>query len=146
MKKKVVKKNGKNKFTLVGTGNDGFRHRYSIRKNESFKKVFVDFMVDLDFEKGKIEGSFADSEENGKIIKFKIKEVLDVCSNYQNKKYDVDVFYGRFKIIIVVRTKQRIPMVNHLDNKSKWVKPLKIKPIREKKKVKVPLPIQGARN
>ena len=127
----------KNKFTLTGTDNDGFRHRYSVKKNEGFKRAFVKFMVDLEFDEKKIKASwdagFYDENDEWVPRVLKIAEIEDVCWHYQNKKYDVDVFYGRFKIIIVVRTKGRVSMVKHLENKAEWIKPLEIKKIQKEK-------------
>ncbi|MBU2503786.1 MAG: hypothetical protein KJ879_01915, partial [Nanoarchaeota archaeon] len=111
------------KFTLTGTNNNGFRHRYSVRKNEDFKKAFLKFMVDLGFDDENIKGRFEyDDEGSIEPIVTKVKDIEDVCDNYNNHKYDVDVFYGRFKIIIVVRTKKRMPMVKHLQGEAKWIK------------------------
>ena len=42
------------RFTLTGTGNDGFRYNYRIIKEESFKKIFPKFMNLLGFDKTKI--------------------------------------------------------------------------------------------
>ncbi|GEM_PF-5832201 len=130
----------KNRFILTGTDNNGFRHRYSFKKNEEFKKAFIKFMEDLGFERERIEEEFIitefiDTEEGEQEIKriIRIKEIEDLCRNYENKKYDVDVFYGRARVIIVVRTKERIPMVRHLEKKAGWIKPLEIKKIKEEK-------------
>lgn len=142
------------KFVLTGTDNNGFRHRYSIKKNEAFKKAFVKFMVDLDFDEKEMQNilerefttsMFVKTEEGEEEIirKIKIEEVEDLCRHYENKRYDVDVFYGRLRIIIVVRTKSRGPMVRHLEKKAGWIRPIEIKKIkkeREKKgKPKIPL-------
>jgi hypothetical protein len=134
------------KFTLTGTDNDGFRHRYSIKKDKNFIKAFIKFMEDLDFDSEDIEGIFYGEDDEGKIIKLNIKEFEDCIRYYQNKKYDVDVFFGRFKVIIVVRTKTRVPMVDHLENKADWIKPLEAKKIRESKKFRFVAPKQKAKN
>jgi len=126
------------KFTLTGTDNNGFRHRYSARKNEDFKKAFVKFMVDLGFDEENIRSRFEyDDEGSIEPIVTKVKNIEDVCDNYNNHKYDVDVFYGKFKIIIVVRTKNRMPMVKHLQNEAKWIKSTVVKKIKEGKKIPV---------
>lgn len=146
----------KNKFTLTGTDNNGFRHRYSVKKNEAFKKAFVKFMEDLEFDAEKIQEiiqnefmirTYIDTEKDEKEIiqKINVRDVTDVCRYYKNKKYDVDVFYGKSRIIIVVRTKYRVPMVKHLENKSGWIKPFEIKKIKEerKKSGKPNIPLQS---
>jgi hypothetical protein len=122
----------KSEFTLTGTDNNGFRHRYSIKKNEDFKKAFFKFMANLEFEEDKIGKSFLGEDNHGERVQLKISDLEDICTHYENEKYDVDVFYGRFKIIIVVRTKDRTPVIKHLEKKSKWIKPLSVKKIKEK--------------
>jgi hypothetical protein len=122
----------KSEFTLTGTDNNGFRHRYSIKKNEDFKKAFLKFMANLEFEEDNIEKSFLGEDNRGERVKLKISDLEDICTHYENKKYDVDVFYGRFKIIIVVRTKDRTLVVKHLEKKAKWIKPFSVKKIKEK--------------
>jgi hypothetical protein len=119
-------------FTLTGTDNNGFRHRYSIKKTEDFKKAFFKFMANLEFEEDKIEKSFLGEDNKGNRVQLKILDLEDICTHYENKKYDVDVFYGRFKIIMIVRTKDRTPVVKHLEKKAKWIKPLSVKKIKEK--------------
>jgi len=122
------------KFTLTGTDNNGFRHRYSALKNEDFKKAFVGFMLGLGFDKEGIQSSWVVNSEEEDYREIKIKEFEDECRNYLNDDYDVDVFYGKLKIIIVVRTKKRIQMVKHLEQKSKWIKPPIVKKIKNKKR------------
>jgi hypothetical protein len=125
----------KEKFTLTGTDNDGRRHRYSVRKNELFKKSFLKFMEDLGFNPEIIGKTFWSSdEETGECIELKISEFEDCIRHYQNKKFDVDVFFGKLKIILVVRTKSREKMVDHLEKKASWIKKSEVKKIREKNK------------
>ena len=54
----------KDKFTLTGTDNDGFRHRYSFKKTEEFKKAFLKFMADLKFDPKIISRTFFSSSFN----------------------------------------------------------------------------------
>jgi len=129
----------KNTITLIGTDNDGFRHRYSVKKNEAFKESFVKFMKDLDFDEKIIKGTFMTYDQYDNPIKLKISDFEDCIRHYQNKKYDVDVFYGKFKIIIVVRTKFRTSVIKYLEKKAKWIKLLDVKKIKEKSKSKIPL-------
>lgn len=130
------------KFTLAGTDNDGFRHRYSVQKNEAFKKAFFKFMEILEFDSEIVKNTFVGSDREDNPIELKIADFEDCIRHYQNKKFDVDVFYGRFKIIIVVRTKKRYPMVKHLEKETGWVKTIELKKIKEKKKKSIPLLIK----
>ena len=61
-------------FILTGTDNNGFRHRYSVRKNEQFKKIFVKFMVDLDFDEKWMESLFQKNDVDDNLIELKISE------------------------------------------------------------------------
>jgi len=126
-------------FILTGTDNNGFRHRYSIKKDEKFKKAFLKFMGDLEFDKQDINETFLSEDEKGCLFVLDIKEFEDCIRYYENKKYGVDVFFGKSKVIIVIRTKTRKPVVSHLENKAGWLKPLEAKKIRESKKINVPL-------
>ena len=126
-------------FELTGTDNNGTRHRYSFVKKESFKDIFLKFMEKLGFDPEKIKNQFFRSlqDDNGEEmgqIPVKVSEICDVCWNYQNKNYDVDVFYGFQKIIIVIRAKskeQRFYMLDYLEESSDWIE------IPEEKKAKV---------
>jgi len=130
----------RNKFTLTGTDNDGFRHRYSIRKDEYFKKAFLKFMEDLDFNSDEIKWNFYSEDDSGNYKEIKISEFEDCIRYFQNEKYDVDVFFGNKKVILVVRTKSRVPMVKHLEDEAKWIKPITAKKLKEKKKASVSEP------
>ncbi|GEM_PF-3525563 len=115
------------RFILTGTENNGYRHKYNVVKNESFKQAFLGFMKDLGFDKDKIKKEFVyqetkynegrSDEEIVNIIK--ILDLTDVCRHYQNEKYDIDVFYGKDKIVILVRVIDRKKLVEEI-TKHKW--------------------------
>ncbi len=115
------------RFILVGTDNNGYKHRYTIIKNESFKNAFIGFMNDLGFDKDKVRKEFISEkvveDEKGdkidKVIVIKISDLIDICSHYQNQKYDIDVFYGNDKIIILVRVIDRNKLIKEI-TKHKW--------------------------
>ncbi|MGD9276000.1 MAG: hypothetical protein PVJ67_02410 [Candidatus Pacearchaeota archaeon] len=120
-------------LVLNGTDNNGFRHRYSFDKTKDFKKSFLSFMGSLGFDKGKINDKFIvrtyeDDDNEGETEKVFIKEVfdlVDVIWFFQNEKFEVDVFFGKDKVIILVRTKDnkktREKLVDELERKSKWI-------------------------
>jgi len=141
--KKFEKLNFPNGFTLIGTDNDGYRHRYSVKKNENFKKIFIEFMAELGFDKSKITQEFWSSDELKGDFELKISDFEDYCRHYENKKYDVDIFYGNKKIIFVIRTKERRTILDNLEYKSKWINPIKVKKIKEKNNGKVVIPLQN---
>ena len=131
--KKLKKLKIPKEFVLIGTNNDGYRHRYSVKKNEQFKKIFIRFMNELRFDEKIVGGSFYSSNDDEEDTILKISDFNDVCENYKNKKYDVDVFYGSKKIILVIRCKIRKSMIDNLISKSRWKKFLKVK-IKKKRK------------
>ena len=131
-------------FVLMGTDNDSYRNRYSVEKNENFKNIFIKFMEDLGFDGGKIRQGFWNYDEDDDKIELKISDFEDCYRYYENKKYDIDVFYGNKKIILIIRTKERREMLNNLEYKSKWKKFPKIIKLKEDKK-KIPLMNSGAR-
>lgn len=130
----------KNRFTLTGTDNYGFRHKYSVKKNEGFRVAFINFMKHLDFNEETISKLFLYEEDSGNIKKLKIADFEDCCRHYKNRNYDVDVFFGYRKIIIVVRTRKREKMVEYLENEAGWISAFEIKKIQEKR-IKNEIPI-----
>ena len=131
-------------FVLMGTDNDSYRNRYSVEKNENFKNIFIKFMEDLGFDGGKIRQGFWNYDEDDDKIELKISDFEDCYRYYENKKYDIDVFYGNKKIILIIRTKERREMLNNLEYKSKWKKFPKIIKLKKDKK-KIPLMNSEAR-
>ncbi len=138
----------KKKLILTGTDNDGFRHRYSVKKNEGFKESFVKFMGHLGFNPEKVKSIFFEECEDKKgnfiQVELKVADFEDCIRHYQNGKFDVDIFFGKLKIIIVVRTKTRDSMVKFLENEADWIKALEARKIRENNKRKL-LPLQKIR-
>lgn len=123
------------KFTLLGTSNDGFRHRYSFKKNETFKKSFISFMGDLGFEDKVVRRSFIGIRMEGEEeieFEMEISQMKDYCEHFKNSKYDVDVFYGHFVVIVLVRTEHREMVVKHLVNEADFVEPVSSQAIVEK--------------
>ncbi len=121
----------------MGTDNDGYRHRYSVEKNEKFKNIFIKFMKDLGFDEGEIRQGFWSYDDHNE-FELKISEFEDCYRYYENKKYDVEIFYGNKKIILVIKTKKRRKMLDNLESKSKWKKFPKIIKLKKDKK-KTPL-------
>jgi hypothetical protein len=115
----------KDKFILNGTGNNGFRHRYSFDKTKAFKKGFLDLMKKLGFDE-KVKDKFIlreneDEGEEERIILLEATDIEDVCWFFENNKYEVDVFFGAKKIIILIRTKNRREMLDYLENEADWI-------------------------
>ena len=118
---------------LNGTNNNSKRHQYSFEKNEGFKEGFLELMENLGFGREKtdqftIRNSSCDDEENVERIWIrKVSEVQDECWYFENKKYEIDVFFGVKKIIILFRIKgrnisrKRREMLDNLEESSDWI-------------------------
>ena len=111
-------------WDLSGTDNNGFRHRYSLLKDESFKNNFLNFMAGLEFNWESIENKFYYEDESGQFRENKVIDFLDVCWHFENKNFEVDVFFGSSKIIMVIRTRNRRKLIDTLVNFTEFVKPL----------------------
>lgn len=119
-------------FKLIGTDNDGIRHRYSIEKNEDFKKAFTRFMNDLSFDGEDIKkGLFMREDyDANRQYEIKVDDLSDICFYFRSGEYEIDLFFGGKKIILVIRTGQKIKrnrrkkLVKEVRDNSKWRKPV----------------------
>jgi len=115
----------KGKFKLTGIGNDSYRYYYSIVKSEEFKIPFIKFMVELGFDEKRISEYFEDYDERGeKPIHVKINWLNDKVFTWKNEDFDIDCFFGRKKIILIIRTKKHQKLINSLEKYSEWEKNL----------------------
>lgn len=131
MKKKIEKKSSKKLLILNGTDNDSKRCRYSFEKNEAFRKGLIEFMKRLQFNEKELKNieekfSYEIEGEDGEEIKVRLKvsAIKDVCWHFENSKYDVDVFFGLRKIVVVVRVKRkqnRERLVDALESMVGWI-------------------------
>jgi hypothetical protein len=119
------------KFTLTGMGNDGFRYYCIFRKNEAFKKISREFMEKLGFDGKGVPTELYDYDLEKKI---KMNSVKDQISNYKNNDFEVDIFYGDRKVILVIRTKKRAQLIRTLEEYSGWAKIKEVKKKPKKKK------------
>jgi hypothetical protein len=119
----LIQKN-KDKLVLLGTENKENRYEYIIEKNEDFKEIFLSFMEKLGFERIIINKTFFNYIFNRdnieKQIEFKISDFKDSYHNYKNKDFDIDVFYGTKKIILIIRTKKGNKLREIINSKIKW--------------------------
>lgn len=101
---------------LIATGNDGFRYRYEFKKEKSFKKLFLDFMQELGFNKEKdlfyCEKTYEQDEEGKEVLVVRdITKSKNFSENYKNKEFDVDLIFFDETTEIVVRTKNNKKLV-----------------------------------
>jgi len=135
---------------LNGTDNNGLRHRYGFDKNKNFKSGFIKLMEELEFDSEKIKNKFVRREykdtEQGEeeiITILNIEDIQDVCWFFENSKYEIDLFFGKNKIILLIRTNQKIKrerrrkMLDELEKRSDWIseKEKKVRAQKIKKKI-----------
>ncbi|MBI4116808.1 hypothetical protein HY449_03635 [Candidatus Pacearchaeota archaeon] len=131
----------KSEFTLTGTENNGFWHRYSIEKNNKFRNTFLKFMRDIGFDGEKLKKKFQEKYEdnsddlNPVFIKWIVNadEITDRVWSFKNEKYDVDVFFGDKKVFLVIRTKDRGSMIDLLKKDISWKNGEEFEKIRAEK-------------
>jgi hypothetical protein len=79
-------------------------------------------MADLNFNSNEVWEDYLLRDDEKGDTEIKIKDINDRCFHYQNKSYDIDVFYGNKKIILLIRANQRSEFVKDLEDKSNWKK------------------------
>jgi len=117
---------------LRGTDNDGIRHRYTFEKSPSFKPGILKFLKDLGLDpKDENKRYFYLEDSNcdegcDSVTVLEPADITDTCWRFKNKKYDLDIFWGKEKVILLVRTSQKMraekrrKIVNALIENSKW--------------------------
>lgn len=125
-----MKLNLPKELVLNGTDNDGARHRYSFDKNPEIKGGLKKLLVGLEFEEKKvgelIEGIFIKRNEDENyqetITILQSKEINDKIYYLKNKKYEIDLFFGKNKVILLIRTKkEREKLVSEIENRTSWI-------------------------
>jgi hypothetical protein len=85
------------KLKLFGLGNNDERSYFIFEKSLDFFSLFSDFLTKLGMQKS---GSFYDYENDS----IDLEETIDIVENMSDKNYDIDIFYGKNKIIVVIRS------------------------------------------
>jgi hypothetical protein len=132
-------------LVLNGTDNDGVRHRYSFDKTpklkEGLKKLFLGLEFEEEIVKDIIQGIFLtkEEEEETATIVLSPEQIYDRVYYLKNSKYELDLFFGKNKVILLVRTKnKRMKLVDEIEKKSSWISK---KEIEKRQKAKKPLGI-----
>jgi len=89
------------KIIITGNENNGYRYRYSFVKGEEFKEFFIRFMGKIGFEKKKVRGYFTSTNKEENEFQLKIKNFNDCCEFFENGNYEIDLFFGAKKIIML---------------------------------------------
>src|SRR3989344_3391695 len=88
------------KIKITALGNFNKRNYFIIDKNSLFFIVFPRFLEELQLDKTGVLYEY--SEEP-----FDINDKIDIIENTKNQIYDLDLFYGKERIIIVIRTDEK---------------------------------------
>lgn len=86
------------KIKLYGLGNSGERSYFVFEKRLSFFRSFATFLDALNIEK---PVSFYEYDENA----LNLDDVTDTAEHTKNDEYDIDFFYGKNRIVVLIRTK-----------------------------------------
>ena len=108
------------KMIILGLGNDGYRYYYTIKKEKEIVGTMDKLLSELGFE-GEL---YYDCED---VLTEKRKEF---CSGFKNKEFDVDLFVGIKRLILVIRTRKRAKLLKLIE---KYCEMLKLKKVKKKK-------------
>jgi hypothetical protein len=97
------------KLLILNLGNDGYRHRYALKKEEAMKGPLVKLLNALKLENEAEYLFYNEARESEKDVR--ISEYKDLDRHLQNKEFNVDLFFGTKKVILVVRTKKRTKLI-----------------------------------
>lgn len=113
------------KLKLCGIRKDENRAEFTIDKTQSFvpiiRKLITKFTGDKPF-----YFLLKDEEENGPVDE-RIGDLTDSCVHTKHKEYEFDIFFGKEKIILVVRSslKNQKKFVKEIMKFCVWKKPKK---------------------
>ncbi len=88
-----------NKIKLLGMGNVGSRSHFTFKKSIDFFPAFFIFLKNLDLDIDKPANFYAYDK---KILD--LNKITDTYEHTENKDYDIDFFFGKDKIIVVIRS------------------------------------------
>jgi hypothetical protein len=131
-----------NNIILTGTSNNGFRHRYSFRKTPKIKNLLENLFLKLNLVKEPnqplIKNIFIEEieDDNGEeiIVQKEIQEFVDEIYHFQNKEFDLDLFFGKEKVILLIRSNKRFDFIKFLEKNSNWISKEEAEKIRNEKR------------
>ena len=88
------------KLKLSGAGNSDRRSFYMIEKKQDFFSFFANFLINCGFNGNLYVDEY--QEDPPKIEKF-----IDFQEHFKNKDYDIDVIFGKEKIILIIRANKK---------------------------------------
>ena len=93
------------KIKLLGLGTSEKRSYFTFEKSEDFFPAFSYFLKKISAD---MPGSFYANSEGD----FELEKECDLLENVRNEEYDIDIFYGKTRINIVIRS--NIPREKYL--------------------------------
>jgi len=108
------------KFKVIGVTNREDRIYISLKKPEFFESKLSKILEKIGFKDLHFCGCSECVPE---------RNPVDYWTNYKNEKYDIDVFYGKQKIVLSIRAKHvdKTKFIEKIKDVSVWVKPKKLK-------------------
>jgi hypothetical protein len=94
------------KIKLFGLGDEGNRSYFVFEKTLDFFPLFSKFLSKFEIEK---TISFHEYEEKA----LNLEDITDISENTKNEYFDIDIFYGKEKIFVVIRTE--LPREKYFD-------------------------------
>ena len=88
------------RLKLKGIGNESNRIFFVFEKDDKFFTNISFFLANLSLDKTGIMYGHDEKKKD-------IKNTFDVLENTKNKDYDLDIFYGKSRIIVVIRTDEK---------------------------------------
>ncbi len=110
------------KAKILGMGNDGIFNYIIVNKNKSlFKWMSKLFRDSLEIEFYEYD-EYKNKKGEWTTRKRRMEEFTDKHESYGNKKAEIDIFYGKNKIFIMLRTslEARKKLMKVLDKISSW--------------------------
>lgn len=85
------------KLKLFARGNEKDRNFFIIEKNQTFFSLFPKFLLNCGFRNNIYLDEYQDNAP-------RIDDFIDMQENFKNENYDIDLIYGKDKIILIIRT------------------------------------------
>jgi hypothetical protein len=112
------------KLKLFATSNFEDRDEFRIEKDQRALGCIKKFLESLELD---TSYTFITEDKDAHEKEIRISKLTDFCQNFKNKDYNIDVFFGKDRIILVVRTaiRNRQKIVKEILKWCEWAKPVK---------------------
>lgn len=93
------------KVKIIGMGKQKNRVKVILKKEQIFVELFRDFLRGLDFEDWEFPDFCLDYDIDNEEVDAKVNKLIDEAYSFRNKKFDVDIIFGKSKIFVTVYSK-----------------------------------------